>query len=286
MDLILSLIKRLFCCPCTNLIYLCLCLLIWGSSFMICSVSVWVWSVWIFYSVLLSFRLCSGTTSWSLEIPWGQVPHHTSFFSVFSSCSYMLVVPYQLSISTGLAPKKEGHLFIFKFDEPFSLQIQVFFFFNFWKVVLASASYAMFTVLVLQGLLLRIGCAFFTCLPFQSPAALSWPFLIICPVFTFSDPFLRFFPAFHLIFFLMFCLCLAVLGLGCRTGLSLVAARGRTPAGCLLSPRSAGSRASGAVACTQAALLWGTGALPASGVEPVSSPLVGGFFTTEPAEQP
>lgn len=42
-------------------------------------------------------------------------------FQCFPSCSYMLVVPYQLLISTGLAPKKAGHLLIFKFDEPFSL---------------------------------------------------------------------------------------------------------------------------------------------------------------------
>ena len=65
-------------------------------------------------------------------------------------------------------------------------------------------------------------------------------------------------------------------------------ARGWTSAGCLLSPRSAGSRAraSGAVARPRAALLCGTWARPTSGAEPVSSALVGGFFTTEPPEQP
>ena len=165
-----------------------------------------------------------------------------------------------------------------------------FFFFNVWKVVLGFR----FRYDVLLFWFFRDSCYEYIVpsLPvfhFSLQLLCPWPFLIICPIFTFSDPFLHFFTAFHLIFFLIFCLFLAMPGFGCCTGFSLVAERAGGPHQAIFSrhgARALGRGASGAVACTQAALLWGTWALPTSGIEPVSSALVGGFFTTEPPEQP
>lgn len=74
----------------------------------------------------------------------------------------MLVVAYQLQYQlVWLQKKQDTYLFIFKFDGSFSLQIQVFFFLLLEGCLGLQLQMRCFTVSILQGLLLRVCCAFF-----------------------------------------------------------------------------------------------------------------------------
>jgi len=88
---------------------------------------------------------------------------------------------------------------------------------------------------------------------------------------------------------------LAVLGLLCCTGFSLVVVGGRRLSSCSVRVSNCGGFSCGAWALqcagfssysAQAWLLHGMCDLPKSGIEPVSPALAGGVFTTEPPGMP